>query len=165
MLRLLFSITVLISATLVPCWAHQQKAAITTVLFNTRTQHIEVMHKFFLHDAEHAVRSIFGQQADILRSKDTQQTFSDYVAKRFELLKDEEPLALSKVGFEVDGKFFWVYQETDIPVELHNLSVRHNALRELWPSQINTVNIEGKDDKIETLTFSGSTELLSVEFD
>nr|WP_241737484.1 DUF6702 family protein [Neptunicella marina] len=146
-----------------PALGHQQKAAITTVLFNARTHHIEVMHKFYLHDAEHAVRVIFGQHADILNSKETQQTFSDYVAKRFELLKDDKPLPLSKVGFEIDGKFFWVYQETDIPVELHNLSVRHNALRELWPSQINTVNIEGKDD-IKTLTFTGATELLSVEF-
>ncbi|WP_416305908.1 DUF6702 family protein [Neptunicella sp. SCSIO 80796] len=164
MRRLLLGSLLLCLSVLMPAFGHQQKAAITTVLFNARTSHIEVMHKFFLHDAEHAVRSIFGQQADILRSKDTQKTFSDYVARRFELLKEGKPLPLSKVGFEVEGKFFWVYQETDIPVELHNLSVRHNALRELWPSQINTVNIEGKSDKVETLTFSGATELLSVEF-
>lgn len=36
--------------------AHQIKAAITTVLFNQRTENIEVMHRFNLHDAEHAVK-------------------------------------------------------------------------------------------------------------
>ena len=35
--------------------AHQQKIAITTVLFNPRTENIEIMHRFNLHDAEHAV--------------------------------------------------------------------------------------------------------------
>jgi hypothetical protein len=42
--------------------------------------------------------------------------------------------------------------------------IRHNALRDLWPSQINTINIEGKGD-LQTLTFSDSVELLKVEFD
>ncbi len=39
--------------------AHQQKIAITTVLFNPRTQNIEIMHRFNLHDAEHAVKALF----------------------------------------------------------------------------------------------------------
>lgn len=44
--------------------AHQIKAAITTVLFNPRTENIEVMHRFNLHDAEHAVKALFDKRAD-----------------------------------------------------------------------------------------------------
>ena len=51
--------------------AHQQKIAITTVLFNPRTENIEIMHRFNLHDAEHAVKAMFKKTADILDDKDT----------------------------------------------------------------------------------------------
>ncbi|QSX35469.1 hypothetical protein JYB87_10145 [Shewanella avicenniae] len=145
-------------------FAHQIKAAITTVLFNPRTQNIEIMHRFNLHDAEHAVKALFDKKADILGDKATQQAFADYVAQRFALLDaDSAPLALKTVGFEIEGKFFWVYQETAQPPKLEGLTIRHNALRDLWPAQINTLNVEGRGD-IQTLTFRDNIELLSVEF-
>jgi hypothetical protein len=144
--------------------AHQQKSSISTVLFNPRTNNIEIMHRFRVHDAEHAVKQIFGKTADILNSQSTQQEFSDYVNQRFNLLDHEKtPLPLKIVGHELDGKFFWVYQETVQPPELKNLSIRHDALRDLWPSQVNTINVEGKG-KLQTLTFTDSVELLKVEF-
>ena len=49
-----------------PLSAHQQKEAITRVLFNPRTGNIEVMHRFLLHDAEHAVKELVDAKADIL---------------------------------------------------------------------------------------------------
>lgn len=146
-----------------PVSAHQQKAAISKLLFNGRTGHIEVMHRFYLHDAEHAVQHIFGGQADILSNPQTQQQFAEYVATRFALLQEDKALPLALVGFELEGKFFWVYQETPIPVALDRLSVKHNALRDIWPSQVNLVNIEGRDE-LKSLTFEGSVELLNVEF-
>ena len=60
--------------------AHQIKAAITTVLFNPRTENIEVMHRFNLHDAEHAVKALFDKHADIMDDIETQQQFADYAA-------------------------------------------------------------------------------------
>lgn len=144
--------------------AHQQKTAISTVLFNPRTHNIEIMHRFNIHDAEHAVKEIFGNGADILDSKTTQTQFSEYVSKRFNLFSSKNKLLpLKMVGFESDGKFFWVYQETTQPAELENMIVRNDALRDIWPLQVNTINIEGKGD-IQTLTFSDFVELLSVEF-
>ena len=146
-------------------FSHQQKTAISTVLFNPRTGNIEVMHRFNLHDAEHAVRHIFGKNADIIDSAKTQQQFSDYVSERFTMAREDgQPIALKTAGFEVDGNFFWVYQETKQPAKLDNLVISHNALRDLWPSQINTINVEGKGD-IKTLTFRDSIELLKVEFE
>lgn len=145
-------------------YAHQQKTAISTVLFNPRTANIEVMHRFNLHDAEHAVKEIFGKNADIIDSKETQQQFSDYVSSRFNLFTSQnKALLLKTVGFETDGKFFWVYQETQQPTELSNMIIRNDALRDIWPLQVNTINVEGKGD-LQTLTFTDSVELLRVEF-
>ncbi|WP_286232924.1 DUF6702 family protein [Thalassotalea sediminis] len=144
--------------------AHQQKAAISTVLFNPRTENIEVSHRFYLHDAEHAVKHIFGKNADIIKSKETQQRFFEYVMTRFSLKDDKgNALALGSVGFEVDGKFFWVYQETKQPVLLGGLTIEHSALRDIWPSQTNTVNVEGRGD-VKTATFNGNVEVAKIEF-
>ena len=144
--------------------AHQIKAAITTVLFNPRTENIEVMHRFNLHDAEHAVKALFDKHADIMDDVKTQQQFADYVANHFAILNAAgESLKLADVGFEVEGKHFWVYQETAEPPVLEGIKIRHDALRDLWPKQVNTLNVEGKGD-IKTLTFTDSVNLLEVSF-
>ncbi len=143
--------------------AHELKTALSTVLFSKRTGNIEVVHRFNIHDAEHAVREVFGRNADIIGSMETQDTFADYVVNRFSLLEEDgTPVPLEYLGFEVEGKFFWVYQETS-SFEADTLIMSHNALREIWPDQINTVNIEGRGD-IQTLTFEGNTEYLAAEF-
>jgi hypothetical protein len=144
--------------------AHQQKAAETTVLFNKRSNKLEVMHRFYLHDTEHAVQALFDKNADILGSTKTQQQFANYVAKQFlaRTLTDNA-LPLSDVGFEVEGKFFWVYQDTDIPKDAKGIKLYNGTLRDLWPTQINMVNIEGKGE-IRTLYFSDDREWLITTF-
>jgi hypothetical protein len=145
--------------------AHQQKAAISSVLFNPRTSNIEISHRFYLHDAEHAIKKIFGGDADIYQSIESQQKFANYVTERFAMFDNQEnAVTLSSVGFELEGKFFWVYQETAQPPTLEGLTIAHHALRDIWPEQVNTINIEGKGD-IQTLTFAQSVELLTIEFD
>lgn len=157
------SLTLAVLFATASAFAHQQKTAITKVLFNPRTENLEVMHRFYMHDAEHAVKELFDKDADVLSEK-TQQAFADYVTKRFAIADQKgNPIALKLLGFEVDGKFLWVYQETAQPTGLQALNVEHLALREIWPSQINTVNVEGKGD-LKTLTFDGNTTLLTVEF-
>lgn len=144
--------------------AHQIKAAITTVYFNPRTENIEVMHRFNLHDAEHAVKVLFDKGADIMDDEATQLRFAKYIDERFSLLDAQgNNLVLNHVGYELEGKFFWVYQETDQPPTLQGLQIKHDALRDLWPKQVNTLNVEGVGD-IKTLTFSDNVRLLEVSF-
>ena len=144
--------------------AHQQKMAITTVLYNPRTQNLEVAHRFNLHDAEHAVKEIFDGSADIYNSQKTQEDFTAYVVERFSIFSfNKKSLPLNLVGSEIEGKHFWVYQETPAPKRLSGVYIEHNALRDIWQKQVNTINIEGMGD-IQTLTFSDNTEVLSVEF-
>jgi len=145
--------------------AHQQQAALTRVLFNPRSGNIEVMHRFVLHDAEHAVRQLLDPAADLITSAAAREQFATYVREHFILLgSDGDTLPLQYVGQEVDGLYLWVYQEMPIPTHLPSVSVIHNALRDLWPQQNNLVNIE-RDGRVQTLNFNGSTEWLSVSFD
>lgn len=144
--------------------AHQQKAAETTVLLNKRSNHVEIMHRFYLHDTEHAVQSLFNKTADILDSKETQQQFADYVAEQFfARTLDGKALPLSNVGYEVEGKFFWVYQDTPLPANLEGMQLYNGSLRDIWPMQINMVNVEGKGN-VKTLYFQDDKDWLVVKF-
>lgn len=160
-------VLLLLGAYTAPSFAHQIKSAITTVLFNENSNNLEVMHRFYLHDAEHAVSVMGDGSADILSNPKTQQTFADYVVARFQLVLDEKTVTLNQVGHEIDGKFLWIYQDYPLPDSVNKISVKHSALQDIWSEQINTVNIEGNingNKSLKTLTFRDSGKLLEVEF-
>lgn len=143
-----------------PAGAHQDREAITKVLFNPRTGNIEVMHRFLLHDVEHAVKELRGGMADILGSEPDREFFSAYVHQRFGITDQAgRQLPLKPVGHEIEGRFLWVYAETPIPQEITALTLRHEALRDIWPGQVNLVNVE-RNGVVKSLIFmSGSTEI------
>ena len=144
--------------------AHEMKAALSKVLFNDRSGNIEVMHRFYVHDAEHGVKQLFDKGADLLNNAQTQQTFSQYVSEHFALTTlAGETITLSLVGGQLDGRFFWVYQEAPIPAELQGLRIKHNALQALWPAQVNTVNIEGRGE-VKSLSFDSKTGWQQLSF-
>lgn len=143
--------------------AHQQKEAITRVLFNQRTGNIEVMHRFLLHDAEHAVQQIIGKHVDMLQSPDAQNKFAVYVHQRFQMLDQSgRELVLSPVGVELEGRYLWVYAETPINDDITAVTITHSALRDIWHDQVNLINIE-KAGELVTLVFQGNVQQLSVD--
>ena len=145
--------------------AHQLKSSVTTMLFNQRTHNIELMHRFYLHDTEHAVGSLFKGNVDIIDNKRDQKRFAKYVESHVALQTLEgEPLTLNYVGAQVDGKFFWVYQEATIPDEIEGIRMSNGALRDLWPAQVNMVNVEGRG-KVKTLNFSQDDTWLEARFE
>lgn len=144
--------------------AHQLKTAFTTVLFNERSGRIEVMHRFYLHDAEQVAGEIAGRGANLFEDAEDRQRFGIYVHERFTLTgPDGAPLPLTLRGTEIDGDFLWVYQAMRLPdPPLASLTITHRALRDLWPDQVNTVNVEGAGP-IRTLTFRDTVSTLSVD--
>jgi hypothetical protein len=147
--------------------AHTQKAAVTRVVFNPRSGNIEFMHRFLVHDAEHAAGMLFGAGQDLLGSAESRELFSSYVLNRFAVVAhyvngDDEALDLQYVGSEVDGQYLWVYQEIPLDDDISGFDVVNLALRDVWEEQTNLVNIE-RDGRVYTLLFDGSTEELSIE--
>lgn len=143
--------------------AHEMKSAITKVLFNPRTGNVEIMHRFYVHDAEHAVKKLLDKSADLIAKQSTRDSFALYVSSHFQLKSDGQDLKLSLVGNELDGRFFWVYQEVVIPQYLTQLQLRHDSLQSLWPDQVNVVNIEGRG-KVKTLKFTPEQQWQQVQF-
>ncbi len=143
--------------------AHQLRATITTALLNPRTGDIEVMHRVFSHDAEHALALITGRAADLVDDQEDRMRFAVYVHQRFTLEGVGASLApLELVGAELEGDFLWVYQRTPITPGLTGLRARFDVLRDVWPDQVNTLNVE-RQRQVRTLTFAGDTDWLEVE--
>jgi len=162
------SLLILLLAAFLPAsYAHQQKAAVTRILFNPNSGNIEVMHRFFVHDAEHAATLIFGQRQTLVESEESRQLFSSYVMNRFAIDAmfadgSSEALDLQYVGEEIDGQFLWVYQEIPQIDGVTAMTIVNLALRDVWPDQSNLVNIE-REGEIVSVTFEGNDEALSVE--
>ncbi|WP_337880617.1 DUF6702 family protein [Rheinheimera sp.] len=144
--------------------AHQLNAAVTTVLFNPRSGQLEIMHKFFVHDAEHALRHLRKEAGaahqhgavDLLQNEQNRMQFADYVTTEFELqwlfAEGTKPVSLTLLGAEVDGNNLWVYQEASPDTSAIGLKIRQNSLHQFWAKQVNLVNVE-KDGKVRSLEF------------
>jgi len=138
--------------------------AITRVLFNQRTGNVEIMHRFYVHDAEHALSQFVGKQIYLEEDRDAQKTFAAYVQAHFSLgLGKPEPTDLINVGQEIEGKFIWVYQEFPIPEVVPSLWFRFDALQEYWPGQLNQINVEGLG-KVRSIRFELQDEWQSLHF-
>jgi len=157
-------VTILVAASVS---AHQLKVSISSVTFVTRNSTVEVIHRFYSHDAEHALSSLTGHHVDILQDGQAQQVFGRYVSEHFQLSGEAgAELPLSLVGVELEGDFIWVYQEMPIPKPLNELSVSNSVLLDVMPGQVNTVNVECAGE-LDTLVFSEKlrTARVGIDFD
>ncbi|MEM0953921.1 MAG: DUF6702 family protein [Pseudomonadota bacterium] len=146
-----------------PAVAHQQKEAVTRVLFNAHTGNIEVMHRFLLHDAEHAASALFKDSTDLLARAADRERFAAYVHEGFSMFdQDQHQIRLQPVGHEIEGRFLWVYAEAPIPSNLRSLRLTHEALREVWPEQVNLVNVE-QGDRVRSAVFDGGSREVTID--
>jgi hypothetical protein len=146
-------------------FAHQQKSTFIEVLYNQRSGNMEISQRFDLHDAEHAVQQLFDSRADILNSRDTQVSFYEYAAQNFSIERpDGSSINLENLGFEIEGKFFWVYQQAPLAPELSSLRLSSTVLQDLWADQLNWVNIE-RDGEIKTAVFGPQNNQIEIFFD
>jgi len=143
--------------------AHQQKLAYTTVSYNSNTENIEVMHRFLLHDAEHAVKKLFAKNADIIADPQTRSRFSEYMENKFNFrIYPATSNKLQMIGHETDGRYLWIYQEIPMPDTITEVSVNASALQEIWPDQVNRVNIE-LGQHVETLIFTAQSSTQNIK--
>ncbi|MBB1270800.1 DUF6702 family protein [Shewanella sp. SR44-3] len=136
--------------------AHQQQETYTSVRFNSRTAMLEVQHRFYLHDAEHAAKRLLDKNSDLISDPVSREAFAYYAIAKFALQDaDKQPLPLSYVGTELDGKYLWVYQETPITNKMQDIWITMSTLQEIWPQQINHINLE-KDKKVTSVRLNAS---------
>lgn len=139
-IRLLLA-TVLLAAA--AGWAHESSHVLSTVTVNPRSGQLEVIHRFVLHDVEHALRRFDGGPTDVLANARDRQRFSAYVQDRFFLRVDDQPVALALVGEELEGRYLWIYQEADPPVTATSMTVVNRVLAEPPRHHLVKVQLKG----------------------
>lgn len=140
--------------------SHEQKAVVSTVSLNQRTGLLEIVHRFSLHDVEHAVRDLGWRDSDILARVGDQQRFARLVTAQFSLTL-AHPLPLRLVGQELEGRYLWVYQEVEAAQDLTALTVSSTVLRDLWPNHRHMVNVTVSDE-LRTLVFTNQVSQQTV---
>ncbi|MBB1475556.1 DUF6702 family protein [Shewanella sp. SG41-3] len=122
---------------------HQQKEAYTSIVFNQRSGMLEIQHRFYLHDAEHAAQQVIDSNADLISDPVSREAFAYYAISTFSMQDQQQhPLTLTYVGTELQGKYLWVYQETPITTNMEGFYLKMTTLQELWSEQTNHINVE-----------------------
>lgn len=121
--------------------AHREQTILTTMTCNERTQLTEIVHRTYAHDVEHTLGNRL-QVAGGLDNLQVKARASLEFSNGFVLWDAQgEKIPLQLIGAELDGEFFYIYQETDCSIMDEPLSVRHEMLRNYWPDMINQLNV------------------------
>ena len=126
-------------------WAHRMPLAMTTVAYNPVTDSVEIVHRLHRHDAEQAMLEVIAQPGVDLMEVAVQARLALYTEAHFQIAgvvdgKPHRVLALDLVGAELDGDYVLIYQE--LPGRLPSeIAVRDDILRDLFPEQVNRVNV------------------------
>jgi len=134
--------------------AHRAKGSLTTIRHNEASGMIEVVHRIHRHDAELGIGELLGEPRMSVDSTRAQGEIALYAESHFAIINgDGGELAFELVGAEVAGDYVLVYQERkgQLPPRI---AVRDDILRDVYPTQINQVNIEDGAE-IHTLIFAG----------
>ncbi|MDD8060169.1 MULTISPECIES: DUF6702 family protein [Shewanella] len=124
-------------------FGHQQKEAYTSIVFNQRSGMLEIQHRFYLHDAEHAAQQVIDKNTDLIGDPVGREAFAYYAMSTFAMQdQQQQPLTLTYVGTELEGQYLWVYQETPITEDMDGFYLKMNTLQELWSEQTNHINVE-----------------------
>lgn len=135
--------------------AHRMPEGLTTVTPNPNTRRVDIVHRLHVHDAELALAEVLQDAHLDLSSLEMQARFALYVEQKFELQDkaSKVSLELQLIGAELEGDYVLVYQQSSDPLPLW-LAVRDDVLRDVFPDQINKVNISG-GASVRTLMFGG----------
>ncbi|MEM7700565.1 MAG: DUF6702 family protein [Pseudomonadota bacterium] len=152
--RIILMITLILALPMAaPVAAHQQKITLSSVSHNARTGLLEVVHRVPLHDAEHALEAQGVRAPDIVNDLKSRRAVAKYVADRFSLTHNGQPVPLTLLGTEIEGGRLIVYQEAASPGSGAQLSINSQILTDVFERQENRVNL-GAGTKVATLVFS-----------
>lgn len=142
--------------------AHREPGSLTTIQWNASSGRTEIVHRLHSHDAELGVGEVMGIADLSVLDLEGRAIIALYVEARFRIAADEEDIELDLIGAELAGDYLLVYQEhsAELPVQIR---VRDSILRDVYPAQVNQVNIED-GDTVHSLVFSADDDWLSYEF-
>jgi len=143
-------------------FAHRAPGSLTTIEWNQATGKTEIIHRLHSHDAELGVGSVLALTDLSALDLEGRAYIALYVEERFRIASEDGDLALALVGAELAGDHVLVFQELSgrLPGKIHVLD---GILRDIYPTQINQVNIED-GESVHSLAFTDDDDWQLYEF-
>lgn len=142
----------MLTALTVSAFAHREPGILTTIEWNNSIERTEIIHRIHTHDAELGVAMVDNLPLLSVGNTEGMARIALYVENHFSILSEEGSLDIELVGAELIGDYIFVYQEWIDPLPT-NIFIKNEILREIYPLQINQVNIISEGN-IRTLTFT-----------
>lgn len=142
----------MLTALTVSAFAHREPGILTTIEWNNSIERTEIIHRIHTHDAELGVAMVDNLPLLSVGNTEGMARIALYVENHFSILSEEGSLDIELVGAELIGDYIFVYQEWIDPLST-NIFIKNEILREIYPLQINQVNIISEGN-IRTLTFT-----------
>jgi len=135
-------------------WAHRQKKAMSHIEWNARTKMLEITHDLHAHDAEQVLARLGLIDTPDITSLRARANLALYVQKNFKIAAlDGQNLTLTIIGAETDATYAHVYMETAMLKPPSGLLITNTILQEVFPTQINQVNM-ALGDNVKSVIFA-----------
>lgn len=120
--------------------AHKFYASLAQVE-RTTDGRLEVAFRFFADDLEAALRKATGRQVVVENTAAFGRAFEPWINAVFVLEAGDRRTAFKYIGAEVTVETAWVFVESAWPDPLAMTSMTNAVLVDLFPAQVNTVNV------------------------
>jgi len=149
-------------------YADHKPGSLSTIKTGRESGSVEIIHRLHNHDAELGVIAALNDKSVTLDKLIGRAQLALYVEERFIVASVSDagvgaPLDLELIGAELDGEFILVYQEFNGELP-SRIAVRDDILRDVFPDQVNQVNIATGGD-VHSLVFRGDDNWHVVDTD
>ncbi|GAB2768694.1 hypothetical protein HNQ93_000207 [Hymenobacter luteus] len=154
-------VAALLLAAHVVAWAHAYHASILEVRFNPGKQRLEMALKIFIDDLEQSlsVGKPTPVRTDQLARAQLDPLLMELLRRSVQFsARPGQALPLTLVGLQKEKDSYWVYFTAPMPAAATSVSLRHQLLLDLFPDQMNIVNLEAKGQKQSLLFRDGETQ-------
>jgi len=127
---------------------HKFYVSLTELRYNTQSERFELSMRIFPDDLERALLERSGIQTQLaseLEHEKADSLLKTYLLESFTLHADGEVIVFNYLGKEPESDALWCYLESGPVSAPRELSIRHELLTEIFPDQVNIVQVY-KDD-------------------
>ena len=140
--------------------AHKINAAMSVIDVSNDGTFVEVTHRLYAHDLEHAL-DLGNVGIDFFQTKKGMELVKGYVLSRFVLQAKGKQTNLKFIGAEIDGDILYIYLEGTI--EKSNIwEIDSNLLLDFDSAQTNYVNLH-MNGTTQTLIFGAGQSIANIE--
>ncbi|MBX0290815.1 hypothetical protein K3G63_10220 [Hymenobacter sp. HSC-4F20] len=157
-LRRFLLVVVLLVAGQGLAWAHAYHASIMEVRFNPEKQRLEIALKIFIDDLEKglSVGKPTPVRTDQLPRPQLDPLLMDLLRRSVQFsARPGQALPLTLVGLQKETDSYWLYFTAPLPASATSVSLRHQLLLNLFPDQMNIVNLDARGKKQSLLFREG----------